>query len=117
MLLASITSCMMIMVIGNNLARGLGILGALAIIRESARRHAGGEAEEQALAALARDGDVGSRFYASLYLSLYHESLGDKALAEKRMREAVGTDYARGGGQRDPMVELAKVAMQRRGWQ
>ncbi|ADE56125.1 DUF4956 domain-containing protein [Coraliomargarita akajimensis] len=33
MLLASITSCMMIMVIGNNLARGLGILGALAIIR------------------------------------------------------------------------------------
>ncbi|MDF1859071.1 MAG: DUF4956 domain-containing protein [Verrucomicrobiales bacterium] len=33
MLLASITSCLMIMVIGNNLARGLGILGALAIIR------------------------------------------------------------------------------------
>ena len=33
MLLASICSCMMIMVIGNNLARGLGILGALAIIR------------------------------------------------------------------------------------
>ncbi len=33
MLLGSITSCMMIMVIGNNLARGLGILGALAIIR------------------------------------------------------------------------------------
>lgn len=33
MILGSITSCMMIMVIGNNLARGLGILGALAIIR------------------------------------------------------------------------------------
>ena len=33
MVLASITSSMMIMVIGNNLARGLGILGALAIIR------------------------------------------------------------------------------------
>jgi uncharacterized membrane protein YhiD involved in acid resistance len=33
MMLASITSSMMIMVIGNNLARGLGILGALAIIR------------------------------------------------------------------------------------
>lgn len=33
MILASITSCLMIMVIGNNLARGLGILGALAIIR------------------------------------------------------------------------------------
>ncbi|HAV14453.1 MAG TPA: DUF4956 domain-containing protein [Opitutae bacterium] len=33
MILSSITSCMMIMVIGNNLARGLGILGALAIIR------------------------------------------------------------------------------------
>jgi uncharacterized membrane protein YhiD involved in acid resistance len=33
MMLGSITSCLMIMVIGNNLARGLGILGALAIIR------------------------------------------------------------------------------------
>lgn len=33
MVLGSIASCMMIMVIGNNLARGLGILGALAIIR------------------------------------------------------------------------------------
>jgi uncharacterized membrane protein YhiD involved in acid resistance len=33
MILGSITSCLMIMVIGNNLARGLGILGALAIIR------------------------------------------------------------------------------------
>lgn len=33
MMLGSITACLMIMVIGNNLARGLGILGALAIIR------------------------------------------------------------------------------------
>jgi len=33
MVLGSITSSIMIMVIGNNLARGLGILGALAIIR------------------------------------------------------------------------------------
>jgi len=33
MILGSITACLMIMVIGNNLARGLGILGALAIIR------------------------------------------------------------------------------------
>ena len=33
MLLGAVTSCLMIMVIGNNLARGLGILGALAIIR------------------------------------------------------------------------------------
>ena len=58
----------------------------------------GGEAEERELAAIARDGDVGSRFYAALYLSLYHESLGDQAAAEARMREAVDTDYARGGG-------------------
>ena len=77
----------------------------------------GGEAEERELAAIARDGDVGSRFYAALYLSLYHESLGDQAAAEARMREAVDTDYARGGGRSDPMVELARVAMQRRGWQ
>lgn len=33
MILGSLTSSIMIMVIGNNLARGLGILGALAIIR------------------------------------------------------------------------------------
>lgn len=33
MILGSLTACLMIMVIGNNLARGLGILGALAIIR------------------------------------------------------------------------------------
>ena len=32
------------------------------------------------------------------------------------MLEAVTTDYARGGGRRDPMVELAKVAVERRGW-
>ena len=71
---------------------------------------------EAELAALARGGDTGSRFYAALYLSLYHESLGDKAKAESRMREAVKTDYALGQGARDPMVELANVAMQRRGW-
>ena len=76
----------------------------------------GSEADERAVAELASSGDVGSRFYASLYLSLYHESLGDAATAAQRMREAVATDYARGGGRSDPMVELANVAMKRRGW-
>jgi len=78
----------------------------------------GGKADEQVLAEIASNGaDASSRFYASLYLSLYHESLGERPAAEQRMREAVGTVYALGGGQSDPMVELAKVAMKRRGWE
>ena len=32
-------------------------------------------------------------------------------------REAVGTKYAQQSGVSDPMVELAKVHVQRRGWQ
>jgi len=72
--------------------------------------------DEKQLAAIARDGDVGSKFYAALYLSLYHESLGDAKAARQRMVEALGTEYARGGGRSDPMVELAKVAYKRRGW-
>ena len=79
----------------------------------------GGVEDERALAALASDAasDPGARFYASLYLSLYHESNGEKPAAETRMREAVATAYAKGGGRSDPMVELAKVAMKRRGWE
>ena len=76
----------------------------------------GDAADEQALAALAKSGDVGSRFYASLYLSLYAESLGDAATAKTRMREAIGTDYAKGVGAGDYMVQLARVAIKRRGW-
>jgi len=72
----------------------------------------GSAADEARLAGLAQGGD----FYASLYLSLYAESLGQAPAAEGRMLEAVATDYARGSGRSDPMVELAKVAVVRRGW-
>ena len=41
---------------------------------------------------------------------------GDAEKARQRMAEAVATDYARGSGSRDPMVELANVAIARRGW-
>eukprot|EP00548_Thalassiothrix_antarctica_P013704 CAMPEP_0194179962 /NCGR_PEP_ID=MMETSP0154-20130528/13318_1 /TAXON_ID=1049557 /ORGANISM="Thalassiothrix antarctica, Strain L6-D1" /LENGTH=285 /DNA_ID=CAMNT_0038895495 /DNA_START=28 /DNA_END=885 /DNA_ORIENTATION=+ len=61
-------------------------------------------------------GDKGSKFYASMYLSLYHESMGDTTEAKKWMVQAVQTDYAQVSGTRDPMVELAKVAIQKRGW-
>lgn len=77
----------------------------------------GDSADEAQLAAIASDGDVGSQFYASLYLSLYHEALGNSDTSRRRMAEAVGTAYASGRGRSDPMVELAKVAYQRRGWQ
>eukprot|EP00979_Chaetoceros_neogracilis_P004239 scaffold746_cov293-Chaetoceros_neogracile.AAC.27 len=76
----------------------------------------GGEENEKRLVEIANTGDLGSRFYGKLYLSLYYESLGDAAEAEKWMIQAVGTDYAKGSGIRDPMVELAKVAIKKRGW-
>jgi len=76
----------------------------------------GGEENERMLVKIAESGDVGSRFYARLYLSLYYESLGNAIEAEKWMIQAVGTDYAKGSGSRDPMVELAKVAVKKRGW-
>jgi len=76
----------------------------------------GGEENERQLVEIAESGDVGSRFYAKLYLSLYYESLGDVVDAEKWMIQAVGTDYAKGSGIRDPMLELAKVAAKKRGW-
>jgi len=76
----------------------------------------GDSADEVQLAAIARDGDAESQFYAALYLSLYHEALGNSDESRRRMAEAVGTSYARGGGRSDPMVELANVAYTRRGW-
>lgn len=76
----------------------------------------GNAADEQELANIVRTGDTGSRFYAALYLSLYYESLGDAVQARLRMAEAVGSEYARGSGRSDPMVELANVAIRRRGW-
>ena len=77
----------------------------------------GEEVDERALADLAREADPTSQFYASLYLSLYYESLGNAALAERLMRQAVASAYAQGGGRSDPMVDVANVAMKRRGWQ
>ena len=77
----------------------------------------GAEADEAELVKIADFGNTGERFYAHLYLSLYFESLGDSLKAKQRMRQAVATEYARGGGRSDPMVELANVAMKRRGWE
>ena len=93
----------------------------------------GGLNDKQQLMDLAENGDVGSRFYASLYLSLYYESLSNVAggglgvpagasdaanalEAEKWMARALGTDYAKLVGRKDPMVDLAKVAVNKRGW-
>jgi len=77
----------------------------------------GDEKDEQRLIKLAKSGDSSSsRFYASLYLSLYYESMGNADQAKKWMVEAVGSDYAQGSGQKDPMAELSKVAIRRRGW-
>mmetsp|Transcript_5300 Transcript_5300/g.5172 ORF Transcript_5300/g.5172 Transcript_5300/m.5172 type:complete len:141 (-) Transcript_5300:34-456(-) len=54
-------------------------------------------------------------FYAALYLSLYYESLNNP-LSKEYMRIAVDTKYAQSSGRGDPMVDVAKVALQRRGW-
>ena len=60
--------------------------------------------------------NAGNRFYASLYLSLYYESLNDEKSPQRWMETAIGTEYAKSTGRRDPMVDVARVAMQRRGW-
>ena len=58
----------------------------------------------------------GDKFYANLYLGLYGEATGDAAEARKRISQSVAGRYAQGSGASDPMVELAKVHLQRRGW-
>ena len=58
----------------------------------------------------------GDKFYANLYLGLYGEATGDAAEARKRISQSVAGRYAQGPGASDPMVELAKVHLQRRGW-
>jgi len=77
-----------------------------------------GNKTEQTLIELTKNKTAGAasdRFYAALYLSLYYECLNNP-LSKQYMITAIGTDYAQSVGQRDPMVDVAKVAMQRRGW-
>ena len=75
-----------------------------------------GKADDSDLRSFAQKGGDGDRFYASLYLGLYDEATGDATAAKARLKEAVGTKYAQQSGVSDPMVELAKVHVQRRGW-
>eukprot|EP00532_Pseudo-nitzschia_australis_P003174 CAMPEP_0168191816 /NCGR_PEP_ID=MMETSP0139_2-20121125/17717_1 /TAXON_ID=44445 /ORGANISM="Pseudo-nitzschia australis, Strain 10249 10 AB" /LENGTH=236 /DNA_ID=CAMNT_0008115015 /DNA_START=203 /DNA_END=913 /DNA_ORIENTATION=+ len=76
---------------------------------------------EKELIAMAKDNanakNAGNQFYASLYLSLYYESLKDVTLSQQWMVTAIGTEYAKTVGRRDPMVDVAKIAMKRRGWE
>ena len=76
----------------------------------------GDTASEAELIAMAKDSNVGNKFYASLYLSLYYESLNDEKSSKEWMSNAVATEYAKTAGSRDLMVDVAKVAMKRRGW-
>jgi len=73
---------------------------------------------EQELIATAKNTNskVGDKFYAALYLSLYYESMNDENSSKEWMVNAVGSEYAKTIGRRDPMVDVAKVAMKRRGW-
>jgi len=71
---------------------------------------------EEELITMAKNSNVGNKFYASLYLSLYYESLNDEKSSKEWMVNAVGTEYATTAGRSDPMVDVAKVAMQRRKW-
>ena len=91
--------------------RSLLLLGASHELRE------GVIADASALQAFTQgnSGD-GDKFYANLYLGLYGEATGDAAEARKRISQSVAGRYAQGPGASDPMVELAKVHLQRRGW-
>lgn len=72
--------------------------------------------EKELIAMAEGSSKVGDRFYAALYLSLYYESMNDGETSKRWMINAVGSEYAKTVGRRDPMVDVAKVAMQRRGW-
>jgi len=61
-----------------------------------------------------RSGSAHDDFYAKLYVSLWHESVGNADLAKKFMLEAVDTRYALQSG--DYMCGLANVHLQQRGW-
>lgn len=77
----------------------------------------GDTGSEKELITMAEDSfKAGDRFYAALYLSLYYESMNDEENAKKWMINAVGSEYAKTVGRRDPMVDVAKVAIQRRSW-
>jgi len=75
-----------------------------------------GKTDASELQAFSQTGDAGEKFYANLYLGLYGEAGGDAAEARTRISQAVAGRYAQGSGASDPMVELAKVHLQRRGW-
>uniref|UniRef100_A0A7S4B1G0 Tetratricopeptide repeat protein n=1 Tax=Chrysotila carterae TaxID=13221 RepID=A0A7S4B1G0_CHRCT len=72
-----------------------------------------GEADVSALTPFAK-GSPADAFYANLYLSLYKEASGDPG-AQADMQRALNGAYAR-AGVADPMVDLARVHMRRRGW-
>jgi len=75
------------------------------------------EKELMSMAENANANNAGNQFYASLYLSLYYESLKDEKLSQQWMVNAIESEYAKSIGRRDPMVDVAKVAMKRRGWE
>lgn len=75
------------------------------------------EKELITMAENANANSAGNQFYASLYLSLYYESLKDEKLSQQWMVSATGTEYAKTVGRRDPMVDVARIAMKRRGWE
>mmetsp|Transcript_5466 Transcript_5466/g.10767 ORF Transcript_5466/g.10767 Transcript_5466/m.10767 type:complete len:227 (-) Transcript_5466:75-755(-) len=75
-----------------------------------------GKTDTSELQAFAQKGGDAEKFYADLYLGLYGEAMGDTAEARKRISQAVASRYAQVSGASDPMAELAKVHLQRRGW-
>lgn len=60
----------------------------------------------------AGEGGASSRFYAALYVGLYHESLGDTVRARQHMAVAARDEFARVGGY---MHSVARVHFSRMG--
>ena len=58
----------------------------------------------------------GEEFYALLYLGLFSEARGENAKAESYLRSAVQTKYAKVVGDKDYMVDVAKVHCKLRHW-
>lgn len=76
----------------------------------------GDGASELDLVSAGHTGSISDEFYSLFYLGLYCESIGENSKAEKYMKAAAASDYARGRGTADYMTSCAKVQCKIRRW-
>ena len=83
------------------------------VMRAAQAMFAGEPSGEEALAAFI-GGPAGEDFYAKLYIGLFKEAEGEEATARCLISSAARGAYRSSG---DPMVDVARVHLKRRGWE